>query len=41
MEWWIWAVVIGTAVFLVVDWFIVMGINPHKWKGGGKSDHDN
>lgn len=41
MEWWIWVVVIGTAVFLVVDWFIVMGINPRKWKGEERNDHDN
>ena len=33
MEWWIWAVVIGATAFLIVDWFIVMGIDPKKWKG--------
>lgn len=36
MDWWIWAVAIGAAVFLIIDWFIVMGINPRKWKGGEK-----
>ena len=41
MEWWIWVVVIGTAVFLVVDWFIVMCIKPRKWKGEERNDHDN
>ena len=35
MTWWILAAVICAAVFLVVDWFIVMGANPRKWKGGG------
>ena len=35
MEWWIWVVIIGATIFLIVDWFIVMGVNPRKWKGGG------
>lgn len=41
MEWWIWAVVIVTAVFLVVDWFIIMGVNPREWKGEKRNDLDN
>ena len=36
MDWWIWAVIIGAAIFLVVDWFIVMGADPRRWKGGRK-----
>ena len=36
MGWWIWAVVIITVVFLIADWFIVMGVNPRRWKGDGK-----
>ena len=36
MTWWIWAVVIVAAVFLVVDWVIVMGADPRGWKGDGK-----
>jgi len=38
MEWWIWVVCIATAVFLVIDWFIVMGFNPKRWKGDMKKD---
>ena len=34
MDWWIWGVIIGAAIFLVVDWFIVMGADPRRWKGG-------
>lgn len=36
MSWWIWAVAIGAAVFLIIDWFIVMGPHPKDWKGGRK-----
>lgn len=32
MDWWIWVVII-----LAIDWVIVMGANPHRWKGGGKN----
>ena len=37
MEWWIWAA-IGAAVVLMmaVDWIIVMGTDPKKWKGSKK-----
>ena len=38
MDWWIWVVIIGAAIFLFVDWFIVMGVNPRRWKGGGKDE---
>ena len=37
MDWWIWAVIIIAAIMLAVDWVIVMGANPHRWKGGGKN----
>lgn len=40
MEWWIWAAAIGAAVFLVIDWFIVMGTNPRDWKGGVQDDRN-
>lgn len=31
--------VIGAAaVILVIDWIIVMGADPRKWKGGMKDD---
>ena len=36
MDWWIWAAVIVAAIFVVVDWFIVMGADPRKWKGSKK-----
>ena len=36
MDWWIIAIVIITVVFLIADWFIVMGADPRRWKGGGK-----
>ena len=36
MAWWVWLIIILTAVFLIVDWFIIMGIDPRSWKGGGK-----
>ena len=38
MDWWIWAVIIVATIFLIVDWFIVMGVNPKRWKGGGKDE---
>ena len=36
MPWWIWMIVIGAIIFLVIDWFIVMGADPKQWKGGGR-----
>lgn len=41
MEWWIWVLLIGTVIFLIVDWFIVMGFNPIHWKGGEKKDGEH
>ena len=37
MDWWIWVIVAGASIMLVIDWFIVMGFNPKHWKGGGKN----
>ena len=34
MPWWLIAVICGAAVLLVIDWLIVMGADPRKWKGG-------
>ena len=34
MPWWLWLVIILTGIFLIVDWFIIMGPDPHQWKGG-------
>ena len=36
MDWWIWAVVIIATVLLLIDWVIVMGADPRRWKGSGK-----
>lgn len=36
MDWWIWAAAAIAVAFLLIDWIIVMGIDPRKWKGGGK-----
>ena len=36
MEWWIWAAIGAAAVMLVIDWLIVMGADPKKWKGSKK-----
>ena len=33
-------VVIGVAALFIIDWFIVMGAGPRKWKGGDKDDFD-
>jgi hypothetical protein len=36
MEW----IIIGAIIVaLIIDWFIVMGFDPKKWKGGEKDDH--
>jgi len=34
MSWWVWTLIGGAAVLLIVDWIIVMGVNPREWKGG-------
>ena len=35
MNWWIWAAA-GAAVLLFIDWLIVMGPDPRKWRGKKK-----
>ena len=37
MSWWMVATVIAAA-FVIIDWLIVMGINPRNWKGGNLHD---
>ena len=37
MAWWILAVA-AAAAFFAVDWLIVMGADPRKWKGGDDPD---
>ena len=34
MEWWIWALIGSAVLLIIVDWIIVMGADPRKWKGG-------
>ena len=36
MEWWIWMLIAIAALFFILDWIIVMGADPRKWKGGDK-----
>lgn len=38
MTWWIWAAVGVTVAILVIDWLIVMGADPRRWKGGRKDE---
>ena len=38
MRWWVYVAAIAV-VFLVVDWIIVMGADPRRWKGGKSDDH--
>ena len=33
MSWWIPAAVIIAAVLILIDWLIVMGADPRRWKG--------
>ena len=35
MEWWIWVIIAVMTIIIIIDWFIVMGADPRKWKGGG------
>ena len=34
MSWISWAIIAVIVVMLIIDWLIVMGKNPKKWKGG-------
>ena len=36
MAWWVWLILGLCTVGFAVDWLIVMGTNPRKWKGGNK-----
>lgn len=35
MAWWVWTTII-VAIVLAVDWLVVMGADPRRWKGGGR-----
>ena len=34
MAWWVWVLIVLAVAVMAVDWLIVMGINPRRWKGG-------
>lgn len=34
MDWWVWALIGAASVMLVVNFFIIGGMDPRKWKGG-------
>ena len=36
LAWWVWALIGIAAALLIMDWIIVMGADPRKWKGGMK-----
>lgn len=38
MSWWIWAAVGLMAAIMLGAWLIVMGMDPHEWKGGRKDE---
>ena len=35
---WIWITGIVLAVIVALDWLIVLGANPRRWKGGDKDE---
>jgi len=51
VDWWIWVVIVLSVFVLAVDWVIVMGADPRRWKGGmreyehtepgGRTDHED
>ena len=38
MAWWVWLIIGVAAVSIAVDWLIVMGADPRKWKGGDNGE---
>ena len=34
-----WIIISVIVLAMVIDWFIVMGFNPKKWKGGGGDEN--
>ena len=34
MAWWTWVLIVVAVAVMAVDWLIVLGTNPRKWKGG-------
>ena len=41
MAWWIWVIIGASAALLIVDWIIVMGVDPRQWKGGMREYEHN
>jgi len=39
MAWWIWAAVIVAVIVLAIDFVIIGGADPRKWKGGKKDEN--
>lgn len=37
MESWAWITIVSISVLLLINWLIVMGCDPRKWKGGKKN----
>ena len=35
MDWWIWVLIGVSVAALVGDFFIIGGVDPRTWKGGG------
>ena len=36
MDWWIWGMIGAAVIALIIDFLIIGGADPRKWKGGGK-----
>jgi len=36
MAWYWWALIVVFAVAFAIDWVIVLGTNPRRWKGGNR-----
>ena len=34
MEWWIWVAIVVAVIALAIDFAIIGGMDPRKWKGG-------
>jgi hypothetical protein len=39
MSWTAWVIIGAITAALIIDWFIVMGFDPKKWKGGGGNEN--
>ena len=39
MNWTEWIIIGAIIAALIIDWFIVMGPDPKKWKGGGGNEN--